>query len=238
MRIGILQCGHPPPSLTEKFGDYGRMVGALFDPHHEVAIFDATGPGLPQAVEACDAYVLTGSSAGVYDHLPWIAPLSDFVRSARGRAKLVGICFGHQLMAEAFGGQVVKAPQGWGIGIHRYALRHQAAWMDDGESVAVPASHQDQVVVPPPGAAVVAHSPFTRFAGLDYGDAVSFQFHPEFTADFGVALIGMRREAYGALGEAAIASYAAPHDGRRVAGWIGRFLDMPTTACQSLSNCA
>lgn len=123
------------------------------------------------------------------------------------------------------GGEVVLAPQGWGVGLHRYDLRHRAAWMDDAEHVAVPASHQDQVTVCPPGARVVADSAFTPYAALDYGDAISFQFHPEFSGAFCTALIEARREKYGALAEAAVRSHEGPDDCARVAGWIGRFLD-------------
>ena len=230
MKLGILLCGHVPEPLAPRFGDYAAMVQRLLDPAHQVSCFDVTAGVLPASAESCDAFVLTGSPAAVYDELPWIAPLADFVRSARGRAKLVGICFGHQMMAHAFGGRVVKAPQGWGIGLHRYALPHRAAWMDDADMVVAPASHQDQVVECAADAGVVAQSVFTPFAGLDYGDAISFQFHPEFSAAFGVALIESRRDLYGARGQAAIDSYTRPHDGARVARWIGRFLQMPMAA--------
>ena len=238
MKIGILQCGDVPAPLAPRFGDYAAMVRGLLDPARDVAVFDVTRGELPDN-PACDAYLLTGSPAGVYDDLPWIASLAGFVRAARGRAKLVGICFGHQLMAHAFGGTVIKSPKGWGIGLHRYDLPRRAAWMDRADTVTAPVSHQDQVVQCPPDAVVVARSAFTPFAGLDYGDAISFQFHPEFSAEFGIALIDSRRDLYGAMGDAAIASYAAPHDGARVARWIGRFLEMPSQpACQPLSNFA
>jgi GMP synthase-like glutamine amidotransferase len=171
--------------------------------------------------------VLTGSAAGVYDDLPWIADLIRFLRQVRGRARLVGICFGHQAMAEAFGGAVIKSPKGWGVGLQRYDVQHRAGWMDGPAPVHVPASHQDQVVVRPPGARVVASNAFTPYAGLDYGDAISFQFHPEFEPEFAAALIEARRERYGALAEPAIASYGEPNDCARVSQWIGRFLDAP-----------
>lgn len=226
MRIGVLQCGFPPLPLMQRFGDYAAMIEALFGGRHAFTRFDVTRGELPGSVAGCDAYILTGSAAGVYDDLPWIAPAMDLLRAVRGQAKLVGICFGHQLMAAAFGGRVIKAPGGWCIGVHRYTLLNRPAWMDAGLSVTVPASHQDQVVEAPPGAVVIARNAATPYAGLDYGDATSFQFHPEFTAEFGIALIEQRRSRYGALADPAIASYAHPHDGLRVAAWIDRFLTM------------
>lgn len=230
MTVGILQCGFPPGTLAEQHGTYGEMVRRLLGLGQDTATFDVTRAALPGSATTCNAYVLTGSPAGVYEDLPWIPPLLGFLRQARGRAKLVGICFGHQAMAQAFGGEVVKSPNGWGVGLHRYGVRHQAPWMADGNAAAhvdVPASHQDQVVRLPPGARVTTSSTFAPFAGLDYGDAISFQFHPEFTPEFGVALVEERRAKYGPLAASAIASYGQPNDCARVGRWIERFLDSP-----------
>ena len=223
--IGIIQCGAPPAALLSRFGGYGTMVGQLLGPDRDAQLFDAKAGELPASDTACGAYVLTGSPAGVYDNLPWIPGLLGFLRQARGKAKLVGICFGHQAMAQAFGGAVAKWPQGWSVGLHRYEVRRRAPWMDDAAHVDVPASHQDQVTACPQDAAVVAASAFTPYAALDYGDAISFQFHPEFQPEFSVALIEATRGRYGALADPALASYARPNDCARVGRWIGRFLD-------------
>lgn len=224
MRIGILQCGDAPAALVAAHGTYGAMVTRLVAEAGTCRIFDVTRCQQPERVESCDAYVLTGSPAGVYEPHPWIAPLADFLLQARGRTKLVGICFGHQMMAQAFGGEVVKSPKGWGIGVHRYDVVERAEWMDDSRSVSVPASHQDQVVTCPPEARVVLSSAFTPYAGLDYGHAISFQCHPEFTPAFGADLIEARRARYGTLAEPALASYAEPDDRARLAQWIRRYL--------------
>ena len=230
MTIGILECGAPPPALASRFGTYGGMVHRMLGLARDVTILHVPDGDFRARAAGCEAYVLTGSSAGVYEDLPWIPQLIGFLREVRGRSKLVGICFGHQVMAEAFGGQVVKSPKGWGVGLQRYDVLHQAPWMDGAADIHVPASHQDQVVGCPPGARVTAANDFTPFAGLDYGDAISFQFHPEFDAKFGTALIEARRNAYGALADPAIASYSHPDDGARVGQWIGRFLDGPPLA--------
>ena len=108
----------------------------------------------------------------------------DFIRAAKA-SKMVGVCFGHQIMAEALGGHVVKSDKGWGAGLHHYRIVHAEPWMDDARTVAVPASHQDQVVVQPPNTEIVAASDFTPYAALAWTDrpAISFQFHPEFSPD-------------------------------------------------------
>ncbi len=229
MTIGILLCGGFPATLEAQFGSYSSMVRKLLG-SRSAAVFDVRERQLPRSVSACEAYVITGSSAGVYDDLPWIKDLMAFLRSARGGSKLIGICFGHQAMAQAFGGSVLKSPRGWGIGLHRYELPAQPYWMDDPAAVAVPASHQDQVVTLPSDARVIASSAFTPYAGLDYGDAISFQFHPEFSRAFAAALIEAKRERYPDLVASAVESHLQPDDCARVGRWISRFLDSDDAA--------
>jgi GMP synthase-like glutamine amidotransferase len=224
MKLAILTTGHPPGDLEDSYGDYSGMFGALLGDGFEIESFDVQRGKLPEAA-AHDAYLITGSPAGVYDPLPWIAPLMEFIRSA-DRAKMVGVCFGHQVMAEALGGHVEKSDKGWGAGLHRYDVDIVEPWMEPrASSIAIPASHQDQVVVQPPHTEVTVSSAFTPFAALAWTDrpAISFQFHPEFSAAFAKALIEKRHDAI-PNPDAAIASLDAPNDGAVVGGWIRRFL--------------
>src|SRR4051812_48246627 len=114
MKIAILETGKPPAPLIPRFGLYPAMFERLLAaPGRAFTVLDATQP-LPET-GGFDAYLITGSSAGVYDPLPWIEPLKRFLRTERGRTLIVGVCFGHQVMAEAFGGKVIKSPKGRGI---------------------------------------------------------------------------------------------------------------------------
>jgi GMP synthase-like glutamine amidotransferase len=231
MRIGLLETGEPPEALQPKFGRYGGMFEALLGGEHSYATYDVQAGHLPKTADEQDAWIITGSSAGVYEPLPWIEPLSDFLRTARGRVPLVGVCFGHQIMAQAFGGQVIKSDKGWGVGLHRYDVTTAAPWMDDTPHIAIPASHQDQVVVLPPGAQVLAGSAFTPFGVVAYGEsAISMQVHPEFDPAYAAALIEARRGTRytDEQADAAIATLHTPNDRTRVAGWIGRFLEQAT----------
>jgi GMP synthase-like glutamine amidotransferase len=139
---------------------------------------------------------------------------------------MIGICFGHQAMAEALGGHVEKSDKGWGAGLHRYSVVTRERWMDDAGNISIPASHQDQVVIQPPNTDVTVMSDFTEFAGLAWTDrpAISFQFHPEFSPAFAKALIEKRYDLV-PNPEAAMSSLDSPNDNARVASWIRHFLD-------------
>jgi GMP synthase-like glutamine amidotransferase len=223
MNLAILETGKPPGDLAATYGDYPAMFRHLLGlPATSYGVEAGEFPGDPGAH---DAYLITGSPAGVYEGLPWIADLIAFLRRAKGRAKLVGVCFGHQVMAQAFGGHVEKSAKGWGAGLMSYPIVARQPWMDDAPVVAIPASHQDQVVQQPPRTEVVASSLFTPYAALAWTDqpAISFQAHPEFSPAFAKALIEQRYDRVPDP-DAAIASLDAPNDNERVGRWIGRFL--------------
>lgn len=225
MRIGILETGRPLPELQPRFGRYDTMLQRLLGEGFETTTYDVTAGEFPARPEEHSGYIVTGSPAGVYEDHPWIPPLLSFLRSAKGKTKLVGICFGHQVMAEAFGGRVVKSPKGWGVGLHRYQVFNEAPWMDPVLSFAVPVSHQDQIVEQPPSSRIIAASPFTLFGVLHYEDqdAISFQCHPEWEPEYAEALIGHRR-CFLPDPDAALESLQLPNDREQVGGWIRRFL--------------
>ena len=193
-------------------------------------VFDVQTGAPPADPAAFEALFVMGSPAGVYDPLPWIPALMEYLRAAKGRTALVGVCFGHQVMAQAFGGQVRKSEKGWGLGLHAYEVRHPEPWIGgEARTISVPVSHQDQVVERPPSARVVAASAFTPNAVLAYADqpAISFQCHPEFTVDYAKALVERRR---GQVADEALDrardSLDAPNDAERLAGWVRRFLSV------------
>lgn len=226
MKLAILETGRPPEQLQARFGTYPQMFDQLLGGQNDS--FDVQALEFPERAEDYDAYLITGSSAGVYEDLAWIEPAKDFLRAAKGKAKLVGVCFGHQLMADAFDGKVIKSPKGWAIGLHRYDVVTREPWMDDDRPVEAPASHQDQVVEQPPATEVVLASDFTPYAALAWTDqpAISFQFHPEFDPAYASALIEGRIDARYKrdFAETAIESLKQPNDRLRVGGWIQKFL--------------
>ena len=230
MKLGILKTGRPPRPAIANFGTYPQMFQRLLGPDaYDYQVFAADEGELPDDPTACDAWLITGGASGAYDPDPWIGATLDFLRAARGQAALVGVCLGHQLMAQAFGGQVIKSPKGWGLGLHHYEVMNHRPWMDAAQTIAAAASHQDQVVVAPPNTTVLAGSDFTPLGMLAYDDqpAISIQLHPEFDPAYAKALIEGRRGTRYGVEEAdrALASYDAPDDRSRLSRWIGSFLE-------------
>ncbi len=225
MKLAVLETGRPPGDLKAQFGDYTAMFAQMLGGGFDIVSYDVQAGDIPDSPGAHQAYLISGSPAGVYDPLPWIPRLLEFIRSAM-TSKMVGVCFGHQAMSEALGGHVEKSDKGWGAGLHSYDVIHPEPWIRTGAKIAVPASHQDQVVIQPPNTDVVARSDFTPYAALAWRDrpAISFQFHPEFTPAFAKALIEAREDDI-PNPEAAIESLDAPNDSARVGAWIRRFLE-------------
>jgi len=224
-RLAIFETGFPPRPLQPRFGTYGAMFEALLGSEVIEASYDVVHGALPAHPQAHAAYLITGSSAGVYEQLPWIEPLKQFLIAAKGKAALVGICFGHQIMAEAFGGRTAKSDKGWGIGLHDYAVNGGASWTGGASRIAVPVCHQDQVIAQPPNTTLIGGNEFCPVGMLAYDDqpAMSVQFHPEFEPAFVDALIDL-------IGDeipdpnAAHASLRRPNDRMRVGEWIRNFL--------------
>ncbi|TNF63561.1 MAG: type 1 glutamine amidotransferase [Rhodobacteraceae bacterium] len=179
MKIGILQTGHAPDDLLETQGDYADLFRRLLGGHgFTFRVWNVVDGEFPEGPGEADGWLITGSKHGVYEPHPWIPPLEDLIRAiAARRLPLIGVCFGHQIIAQAMGGKVVKYDGGWSVGRTEYDL--------DGKIVALNAWHQDQVVERPEGARVLASNAFCENAVLAYGDHIwTVQPHPEFGAAF------------------------------------------------------
>ena len=200
MKILCIEVGTPPPPINDSFGYYPKMLEDLLLPYIPNAQFSTCslikGDELP-CLSSIDGFVIMGSPHGVYEDLPWLVDLIEYVKKAAiEKIPHCGICFGHQLIAKVHGGRVEKAPQGWGIGRHTYEV---IAKIGDNKELkkelSLLVSHQDQVLEAPKNAKTIARSEFTPHAMLHYEDACALtcQAHPEFSSDFARALISSRR---------------------------------------------
>ena len=187
MKIGILQTGHAPDEVKDELGDYARMFTTLLDGHgFDFETFNVVDNEFPAAPDAADGWLITGSKHGAYEPHDWIPPLEDFIRQVRDAGlPMIGVCFGHQIIAQALGGKVEKFAGGWAAGATRYQI--------DGEEMVLNAWHQDQVVAIPEGARVIGGNDFCENAALIYGDSIlTIQPHPEFTTKMIEGLITHR----------------------------------------------
>ncbi len=204
MRIGLLETDILYDDLIEDYGSYGLMFENYFTQlgtaNLEFVYYQVQQGELPQSLDECDAYIITGSKAGAYEDHHWIAPLSNWIVAANhAKTKLLGICFGHQLIAQALGGKVEMSDNGWGIGV-----RSMMTISDSPFSQPLPKyldliySHKDQVVRLPAGANNFLGDNFCPHAGFTLGEhIVTLQGHPEFDAQYCERLLSRRAEIIG-----------------------------------------
>jgi GMP synthase-like glutamine amidotransferase len=232
MKLGILKTDTVRPEWVPEFGEYPDMFMALLareDPSLEFVTYDVEQGIYPADIDEVDAYLITGSKSSVYEDKPWIGKLMDFVRELDARKKkLVGICFGHQIVAHALGGRTEKSSKGWGVARHTHCFSEIPAWHDQGPAAFdILVSHQDQVVENARGAKVLASSDFCENAVVQIGDHIlTFQGHPEFVSAYSREIMEFRREMIGEdVYQAGVASLEKEHEGQRVARWIINFLN-------------
>ena len=224
MLIGILQTGLAPDTLSDEMGDYPDMFMRLLDGNgFTYRVYRVVEGQFPSAVTDCDGWLITGSRHGVYEDHPWIAPVEQFIRDAfSARIPVVGICFGHQIVAQAMGGKVERYDGGWAVGATDYDF--------DGETLVLNAWHRDQVTVAPAGATVLASNDFCANAALLYDDrALTVQAHPEFRSEFVDGL--MKTRGKGVVPEDVMAKAATrldqPLSDKTIAAQIAAFFKAP-----------
>jgi len=227
MLIGILQTGEAPENLAPVSGDYPDMFQRLLaDQGLSFRTYRVLDMEFPASVTECDGWLITGSRFGAYEGHAFIPPLETFIRDAYARAvPMVGICFGHQIIAQALGGKVEKFAGGWSVGPTEYDFA--------GRTLRLNAWHQDQVVARPPMAEVAACNDFCENAALVYGDRIfTVQAHPEFKTDFVDGLMKTRGKGLvpDTLMEAAGARLDQPVDSQILARRIADFFKAPRHA--------
>lgn len=189
MKIGILQTGRIPEELKGTHLDYDQKFVNLFkNKGYEFIHYSVLDKAVPQNPLEADGWLITGSKFGVYEPHAWIPPLEEFIKKTfRANIPLVGICFGHQLIAQALGGKVEKFNKGWSVGSVDYKM------IESNQIITQNAWHQDQITLLPDRASIIARSDFCEYAALRYDQkALTYQFHPEFSSEFMTNLIAVR----------------------------------------------
>lgn len=230
MRIGLLLCEHVDSTLIEVAGgDYDILYRDFLqraDPNLEVIPYDVINGEFPADPSECDAWVITGSRYDAFADTPWIAELREFVRRIdEQEARLAGICFGHQVIAEALGGKVERAGQ-WKVGPQVLKMTPQP-WFEGGE-LSISGMHQDVVTGLPPGAEVIAEGTTSAIPSFRVGEHIlGIQDHPEYERPFMEALVDHRDSAVllaDVAEDARRRLREMPTDGATVGRWVVNFL--------------
>jgi GMP synthase-like glutamine amidotransferase len=231
VNLGILKCDNVSDIFVAEYSQYPDMFANLLrpiDPTIDFTIFDVEHGEWPADIHAADAYLITGSRHGVNDGFVWINQLEEFIRTLyKAQKKVIGICFGHQLIAKALGGKVVKSPNGWGVGMSQNQIIQHKKWMTPYQKeVNLIVSHQDQVVELPQSAEVLATSDFCLYYMMQIGtNFFTVQGHPEFTKGYSKALMLSREDILGEKEcEKGIKSLDLREDDALIAQWIMNFL--------------
>jgi len=231
--LGILNACTPQEEREFNSQELANIEQLLAPTKHSYQLreYRVTEGDLPEQVTECDAYLITGSPAGVYEDKVWIQDLSNLVQKAyKEDVPLVGICFGHQMIAQALGGQVEKFSGGWGIGLKELEFYQRPSWMgnDPVEKGDFYFCHQDQVMELPEGAERIAGNQFCQNGMFVIGKKVfALQAHPEFTPKVMEKSVDFLADTVGddQVIEAAKQRYQDDHDGDLAAHWIIKFLE-------------
>ena len=231
MKICLLKCGSVFDTLQHISGDYHTMFLRFFNSNSieiSLDIYKVYHGEYPNDLSIYDGFISSGSLAGVYENDPWIKTYQEFIKKLYDSGyKHIGICFGHQMIAQALGGKVEKAKVGWGLGIKKAKIKEYKHWMNrlPADEINLIVSHQDQVVKLPSNATVLAsneHCPLSMFSVDEH--FLGIQAHPEFTKKFSRAAIEYRRTIVDpGIIEKALESLSNSTDEKRVIKWIENF---------------
>jgi GMP synthase-like glutamine amidotransferase len=236
MKLCILENDSLDPAVEPLYGGYGAMFERLLRQAGATGsfeVFNTVQGQYPERFDRFDAVLLTGSKADSFSDEPWVVTLRGKITALLATSiKLVGVCFGHQLIALCMGAQVGRAPQGWGVGRLSYDwLAPDFAGAEGRNHIAMLASHQDQVLELPSGARLLASSAFCPVAAYAVQDRVlCVQPHPEFVEDYSAFLLNKRRERLGEmLYQQGMHSLAQGHEGLAFARMVVAFIEGPAT---------
>ncbi|MCB1693112.1 MAG: amidotransferase [Pseudomonadales bacterium] len=231
MKVGILKADSVLDRFQPEFGDYPDMfraaLGAAGGEGVTYRTYDVVAGVYPGRPDECDGYIITGSKLSVYDDEPWIHALEDYVRLLDDtETKTVGICFGHQMVAQALGGKTEPAPGGWCVGVHEARIVESIAAFDPPrERVRLLSSHRDQVSRLPDRARVIAVSDDCPVSGMAVGDhMLTFQGHPEFCKGYSRALLEYRKDILAEKYVRGVSSLAESTDETIVSRWMLGFI--------------
>ena len=231
-RIALLKADDLREFLQQTYGNYQNLYYELLAREgyrFDYRVYDVVQGEFPNASEV-DGVLISGSRCGVYEDHEWIARLLEGIRTLYdARIPIVGICFGHQALAQALGGEVKKSEKGYGLGWQSWRIVKRTEWMSPPlDELRLYCIFQDQVMRLPPDAERVATNDFCPNGMFTIpGRAVGMQPHPEFHRDLMRDLVDFKRDAFtDEVIEEKIDQLSQPVDISTCAHWIARFFNL------------
>ncbi|KAI0109827.1 class I glutamine amidotransferase-like protein [Daldinia grandis] len=244
IRLAILEADNPVPGIKAEYGSYGGVFQYLFEracaslepPQPLSAVLKLSFHDIvnhPESYpdpETIDAILISGSKYSAYDNDDWIVRLTQYTRRCLegGRVRVIGVCFGHQIVGRALGAEVGKNVRGWEISVTEHELTEEGKRLFGVQKLAIHQMHRDQVFSLPPGAIQLARTEMCDVQSMyKPGRFITVQGHPEFTDDMVREILEMRRRG-GILGpdifQDGMNRVSNNHDGIAVAKAFLRFL--------------
>lgn len=234
MKIALLQADHVPSHRHHySGGDYPAMFANLFlkaSAIVDLTVFDVTNQQYPDSYDDYDGVIITGSRASAFEPLDWIIRLKKEIQSmvANGH-KLIGICFGHQVIAQALGGKVIRSSNGWGVGVQTISImpKKRQVWMKPfTDHLSLIFYHQDQVIELPKSATLLAQSGYCCIQMyLIEQQVLGIQAHPEMLRSHNHQLLQENATDLKDQWQQAIDSLRVRDHGVIVGQWLVHFLE-------------
>ena len=229
----VLKAGFIPPSLKGNFSSYPKMFEDFLKIKKKkwiVDTFSIYNGDFPKDIVKYDGFLITGSKFGVYEDHFWMKDLFRIIiKIVETNIPLIGICFGHQAIAQALGGLVEKSNKGWGVGIipmDNYIIK---PWMGNlSKSIKLICFHQDQVISLPPNSDHIGGNKFCNYSSFSLNNSVyTLQGHPEFNNEYAMQLLNLRRDV---IGEEKFLNAKNnlvnnKHDGKEISNSLANFLE-------------
>lgn len=233
-KVVILKTGSTYPAIKEQFGDFDEWFLRELSPELEITVFNAEAGELPTAPTDWDGIVVTGSPAMVSDREPWSEKAADWLAQAVNQSvPVLGVCYGHQLLAHALGGEVGYHPKGRESGTQRVELLTSA--QDDPlfghmpNTFSAQLTHKQSVLSLPPGAVLLGYNEHEPHQAFRVGKcAWGVQFHPEFSHAIMRAYLGVQAPDLESEGLESQAMIDSVSDAPEASGLLKRFSTLVT----------
>ncbi|KAJ9644671.1 hypothetical protein H2199_003634 [Coniosporium tulheliwenetii] len=246
LRIAILECDTPLTRTKSKYGGYGGVFKSLLEAGADalgqpdlvsskkgldITTYDVVNEERYPTLENVDAVLISGSRHNSFENVPWIVKLVEFIKQLleeQDRVRVIGVCFGHQIVGRAMGVRVDRSDRGWETSVTPVNLTKKGRELFKLDKLMIHQMHKDMVYDYPPGVEELGYTERCAVQGMyRKGRVITVQGHPEFTRDIVTELLETRHnqgifddKAF----EEAMSRVANRHDGVAVASAFLRFL--------------